>query len=257
MRQAVHQRSLRDVSTQLAIPRGSRMLGGMSTHQRARGPAVVAALLGGLVAAGAGAGAGCGTGLGGGDDDGDRGDGGLDAPGRACTPTIGDLARPLEVRPVYVDRHDQPRPIVDDGPVELYSPPQGGQVLLVGLEARNVLGCEASITGSLRDPATGAELGGEGRPTQLVEGADGWGRLAFPPIAVTANVTACPLNDLTRDVDGNPWRLDLALSDERGMTATWTGTVTPFCDPSGPDAESCRCQCDADFVFGEPCPVDP
>ena len=181
----------------------------------------------------------------------------VDALGRPCSATIGELARAIEVRPVYVDNRGDVVPIGAGGAVELVAPPQGGQVLLVGLEARNVRGCTATITGRLRDGASGRVLGEDVRGTQLVLGDDGWGHLSFPPIATAANVTACPIASPPRDIDGSPWTLELAIEDERGARATWMGEVVPGCPADAPDPATCPCQCDADFVFGQPCPVDP
>lgn len=74
---------------------------------------------------------------------------------------------------------------------------------------------------------------------------------------MTANLTLCPIADLPRDIDGHAWRLELRLDEDGGRTASWAGDVVPYCDPAAPGADSCRCLCDSDFVFGEPCPVDP
>lgn len=175
---------------------------------------------------------------------------------RECTPTIGDLDQPVEVRPVYVDHHGEVHAL-EGGAVGLLQPIQGGHVLMVGLEARNIRGCLGMIAGTLRDPASGAALATEERFTQLLVGEDGWGHLAFPPIATSANLTTCPMNGLTRDIDGSTWRLELAITDDRGRSGAWAGDVVPFCPTDIPDLEACPCQCDADWVFGEPCAIDP
>ncbi|HVV85284.1 MAG TPA: hypothetical protein VHE35_19615 [Kofleriaceae bacterium] len=210
--------------------------------------------------------AGCGTSTGGAPDappvpdDGqasDRAPDDIDAVGPTCSETIGDLGAPLEVRPVYVDHRSETHAIDADGAVELLLPPQGGHVLMVGLEARNVRGCTAQLDGKLFDPGTGTLLAEDVRPTQLLAGADGWGQLASPPVATSANLAVCPLPMLPRDVDGNAWRLELTITDDRDATATWSGTIVPFCRPDAPDPDECPCQCDADFMFGQPCPVDP
>lgn len=194
----------------------------------------------------------------GGADDGsaasDAGDG-LDG-GRDCTPVVGDVTQPLEVRPVYLDEAGAVRPLTAGGPVTLIPPIQGGYVLMIGLEARNVRGCGTVIEGTLRDPATGISIAGESRPSQLVVGADGWGHLGFPASATSANLSTCPGFMLPRDVDGSAWRLELALVEDTGRRATWTGEVTPTCDPSGRDPVACACQCDSQFQFGQPCPTD-
>jgi hypothetical protein len=182
----------------------------------------------------------------------------LDAPPLDCSPTIGQLAQPIMVRPVAADHTSAALPIVAGGAVELVAPPQGGQVLLVGLEARNVRGCAVNLTARLRTAPGGAILAADGpRPTQLALGADGWGHLREPLIAFTANVTVCPLADLPRDVDGTHWWLELELVDDRDARATWAGDIVPTCWAGAPDPQACPCMCDSDFVFGQACPVDP
>ncbi len=205
----------------------------------------------------------CGARSGGGDArDGDVGgpiDAPVDVPDETCTPTIGDLGLPIEVRPVYVDYRGLVQPIGADGAVGLIFPPQGGYVLMVGLEARNLPGCGATVTGTVRDPRNGAQLSQEGRPTQLLVGADGWGHLGFPPVFTAANVATCPLSNgvpLPRDFDGNTWRLELTLVDARKQVAHWSGAIVPYCRPDDPDPTACPCTCDSDHVFGQPCPVD-
>lgn len=180
-----------------------------------------------------------------------------DAPARTCDPVIGDRAQPLEVRPVFVDYRGQTQPIVG-GAVGLIPPIQGGYVLMVGLEARNLDGCEASIRGVLRDPATGASVAEEERPTPLLVGADGWGSPAFPQSFTTANLSTCPpfTGPPPRDIDGNTWRLELVLTETGGRTAMWAGDVVPACRDTEPDPTLCPCQCDSDFRFGDPCPAD-
>jgi len=200
---------------------------------------------------------GCGTGTGADDDGRPRIDAAeIDALSRACTEVIGDLARPVEVRPVYVDDRGEAVPLAADGAVDLVRPLQGGHVLMVGFEAKNLRGCTPTILGTLRDPATGAVIAEESRPSQLLLGADGWGHLAYPPSVTSANLSTCPQNGLPRDIDGNTWRLELTLLDGAEVLGRWSGDVIPFCRVGGPDPFSCACECDADFMFGQACPVD-
>ena len=85
----------------------------------------------------------------------------VDVPDDPCTPTIGDLGLPIEVRPVYVDYRGLVQPIGVDGAVGLIVPPQGGYVLMAGLEAKNLPGCGATITGTVSDPHNGVPLAQE------------------------------------------------------------------------------------------------
>ena len=187
----------------------------------------------------------------------DSPDADIDAPGRACTELLGDRSRPIEARPVYVDYRGQLQPIAG-GNVGLIPPIQGGYVLMVGLEATNLNGCSATVKGVLRDLATGAVVAEEERPSQLFAGADGWGAPSFPQTATTANLTTCPpfTGPPPHDIDGTTWRLELSITETGGRAATWSGDVVPMCRASEPDPTACPCQCDADFEFGQPCPID-
>ena len=161
-----------------------------------------------------------------------------------------------------VDLHDG-----DDVP--LIMPPQGGKVILVGVRAKNV-SCTLQLNVGLfdlcqvdDDAPQGRVIGREGRPVVLREDADGFG---VPDDADAmqnyANVPVCPSFASTRDGDGQPYGLEVRVSELQrdGETAPRTHVVTlavtPVCAAGDDD---CRCECDADFVMsqtrGEQCPT--
>jgi len=191
---------------------------------------------------------------------GDPRDGGLDPDARdadpdadpaPCTSLIGDRARPIEVVPIGVGPGGAVD-LSDGGAVALTVPPQGGIVLLAGGRARNLDGCAATVTASLRDPSSGMVIGLESRPSQLTLGADGWGYPTIELFFALANVAVCPSASTTRDVFGNPWLLEVRITDGR-RDGTATVTVVPDCDrSSAPDF--CRCICAADMPMECPGP---
>ena len=60
--------------------------------------------------------------------------------------------------------------------VPLVRPPQGGEVTFVAARVRNFNRCSVQFAARFRDPATSVELAFDRRSTDLVVGADGWGR---------------------------------------------------------------------------------
>lgn len=168
----------------------------------------------------------------------------------ACTPVIGDLGQPMEVVPVRAGG-EQAIDIEPGASVPLMAPPQGGIVLLAGGRARNLDGCAAQVTASLRDPGTGMVIGLESRPSQLVASADGWGRPSGALFFALANVAVCPSAAATRDVFGNPWELEIRIDDgvRQGEARL---SVVPSCDDAiQPDF--CRCVCSTTYMPGD-CP---
>ena len=182
--------------------------------------------------------------------------GGDDGPAPVSCP-IGDRSQPIELVPVaWAGTLDPPVDLADGAVVPLRRPLQGGKVIFVGVRARNVDGCAARLTGALRDAQNGEVVALEARPTRLVARADGWGVPEEPFLASLANVAACPNADADRDLDGNPWRLELRLDEDGGRSATVTVTIVPRCLQLD-EQDECACECDSDFVIGGACPVDP
>ena len=147
----------------------------------------------------------------------------------------------------------------DGAQVPLILPPQGGKVTLIGVRAKNVtsrLQVNAGLSDDCVDPPR--IIGREGRPILLVEGADGFGVPDQPDTLQNyANIPVCPSFASTRDGDGQPYRLELRLTEQHRVpgdtarTHVVTATVTPECAEPLILAE-CRCECDADFITGTP-----
>jgi hypothetical protein len=120
--------------------------------------------------------------------------------------------------------------VADGGDVPLVEPPQGGQVLFIGVRATNLDGCSLSVRASLRDAASGATLATDERFVDLVTQGDGWGAPpAGAPITSFANVPVCPNTTASREVDGSAWVLAVTVQDREQRTATVSMTVTPRC----------------------------
>ncbi|MGZ3443411.1 MAG: hypothetical protein ACXVDD_28010 [Polyangia bacterium] len=129
-------------------------------------------------------------------------------------------------------------------PVPLVRPPQGGQVTYAAARVRNVNRCSVQFRGRFRDPATGNELGFDGRSADLVVGADGWGRPDVSQVSNLANIALCPDNDPTRDNVGKPALLEMAVADQHGHSVTVTQSVVPTCTALDAAMRAlCACEC--------------
>lgn len=168
-------------------------------------------------------------------------------PPPPCDDTfIGDPSLPPEAIIVVTDGLSGTLTDVNAGDaVPLERPPQGGQVTYAAARVRNINRCSVQFRGRFRDPTTMAELGFDGRNTDLVVGADGWGRPDVSHLSNLANIPLCPDNDPTRDNQGVPALLEMQVTDQHGHTVTQSVSVVPTC--ASPDATMralCVCECD-------------
>jgi len=175
---------------------------------------------------------------------------GCSSPDRCA---VGDPGAPLAIRAVVLGADLTPVLAADGARVALMRPPQGGRVVYAGVEAQNLDACKpANIVGALRDPATHAVYGLEGRPVVLAPGGDGWAEAGEQQPSSYANVAVCPNQRSSRDIDETHYELYLKLTDGAARFAETTVDVVPFC--AEPDnLEECRCICKTGYVLGESC----
>lgn len=144
-----------------------------------------------------------------------------------------------------------------NGPVPLIEPPQGGRVMFFAARARNMNGCPIKLTSALRDQCTGRVLGLEARDVVLKPNAEGWLEPEYPEeLANYSNLAACPKANADRNINDEPYRLELRLEDSAGRIAEASlDNIRPYCAEPANEAE-CRCICRGDYVLGE-CPEPP
>jgi hypothetical protein len=161
--------------------------------------------------------------------------------GAGATPEIAVVARTADGRS---------EPVAPGASLPLVEPPQGGQVVFVGVRARNIDGCGLLVTATLRDAASGRAVGVDARPVDLARAVDGWGETPSPDdISTYANVPVCPNPDAARALDGLPYVLEVSVKDRAGRTASATLDVVPSCaEPS-----LCPCECRAGADLGSSC----
>jgi hypothetical protein len=187
-----------------------------------------------------------------------------EAPGseRVCDPSdaIGDLSQPVELSMVVPGEGGVTEPLADGAEVPLVLAPQGGNIIVVGARARNLVSL-VLVTAWLHDEATGEDYGLEPRPARLVETADGWGEPEDPVSSANyAHVAACPAAGLPRDVHDQRWTLVLEVEDCLGAKAEAQVVATPRClDPE--EQGRCDCECSRGYSTADSCggpePPDP
>ncbi len=172
---------------------------------------------------------------------------------------VGDRSLPVEIEPVFRDVAGDLQPMAEGAQVPLILPPQGGKVLFIGVRAKNLDGCPVQLSTSLRDPCTGAVLVVERRPITLEPSPDGWlqppHRDEVDPLTGEpgySNLPACPLANIDRDIQGNPYDVTIRVEDPDGRQAEKVVRIVPFCaQPSVID--QCLCECRADYAQGNDC----
>jgi len=166
-------------------------------------------------------------------------------PNKPCL-FIGDPAQPPQAVLIVTDGSGTSVEVHDGDQVPLERPPQGGQVTYAAARIKNMSSCGVMFRGRYRDPASGHELGFDGRNADLVVGADGWAQPDAHLLSNFANIAPCPDYDPMRDIQGTPALLEVAVSDQDGRKITVTQTVTPTCMQSDAQAQAqavCVCEC--------------
>lgn len=180
-----------------------------------------------------------------------------DGGGSGCLPEIvGDATQPIEIEAVLRTADGDQVDAVPYGPVELFRPPQGGKVFLVGARVKNVDICGLRITGSLRDPCDGRVLALEGRPFRTYITDAGYAEPINPrSLSNYANVPACPRAAATRDMNDGVFDMTVVVEALDGRSATVTLPVVPTCAQPGALGQQCECECEQGYVLGEECVV--
>lgn len=177
--------------------------------------------------------------------------GSLDATIKFCF--VGDRNAEPIIEPVILDENEQIQPLTNNMNVPLVEPPQGGMVMFVSVRARNLDGCPAQISTSLKDICTGEIVAFDDRPIELKPMGDVL--VPLPPadynigIADFSNITSCPNRRLGRDMFGHPYRLSIFVTDKESRTASTAITINPFCAAGlRGKQEECLCTCDQEYT---------
>ena len=164
---------------------------------------------------------------------------------------IGDLSSPAEIQIIHQDRNGEVIATESMAQIPLIAPPQGGWIVLLGVRAKNIDGCQATLTTALVDACDHQLMKIDQRTTQLDVGADGWGQSSLTSFG---NLQVCPQITATRDLYGVPYIIQVTIQDTGGQKAAALLTVVPTCPT---EASRCTCECDRDYVEGSVCPAVP
>ena len=171
-------------------------------------------------------------------------------PPKATCPAgfIGDSSQQPTGVVIYTDGLS-PYKDLSDGPLPLEPPPQGGYVMYVGARVKNMDACGIEFAGRLLDSA-GNEIGFDSRTTSLMIGADGYGHPGTD-LSNVSNVNGCPQVS-TKDIQGQPAKLILTVTDREKRTLTFTNNVVPTCNHADPNLQQhCICTCSANYFPGK------
>jgi len=173
----------------------------------------------------------------------------------------GDEGQQPEGELVFLDENFQLQDLAPGQAVPLLLPPQGGKVAFIGARLKNMDLCSLQANGGVFDdcPAQPRIIGREGRGIQMVvNDATGFAEPADPTtINNYVNVPLCGNFTSSRDIDGEPYRVEIRISDRARRSLVLEADITPFCagTPGGEDGvfAQCTCECDADFDFDAAC----
>ncbi len=172
---------------------------------------------------------------------------------------FGDESAEPEGELVFMDENFTMQDLVPGGPVPAILPPQGGKVILVGARVRNMDLCSLQANGGVFDDCQQPSriIGREGRGIAMVENAAiGFGEPKDPDTLNNyVNIPLCGNFSSSRDIDGEPYRVELRFSDRARRSLVLTADITPFCAGTPGDGifEQCECECDADYSFERAC----
>jgi hypothetical protein len=179
------------------------------------------------------------------------------APERFCSGPVGDSSAPIALDVVLRSGDGVATVATDGAPAPLLTPPQGGMVILAGVRAKNLDTCAVNLIAAVRDVCSNrVQL--EGRPVNLTLADDGWAYPSAPAeLDNFANIGVCPNNSGARRIYGEPYRIEVTVTDKNGKQGSAAVLVVPFCaEPA--HAHECECMCAADYVLGSICypPLD-
>src|SRR5262249_12366393 len=160
---------------------------------------------------------------------------------------IGDLTSPTEMQIIHLDADSNVVQTMPMQKVPLIPPPQGGWIVLLGVRAKNIDGCRATLTTALVDACDNQLIQVDRRPTKLDMDADGWG---VTTATTFGNLPVCPQLTAKRDLHEVPYMVKVTIEDTEGQKASSTMTVVPTCLDS---ASRCPCECNRDYKTGDAC----
>lgn len=165
-------------------------------------------------------------------------------PGPDCMLTAG-----LEAQIVYADSNGKIHVAADEPMIPVQSAPQGGHILLVGVQLKTTAnGCAVAVNAALRDLGNGRVVGLEERPVPMRSGASGWSGPPNPAgLADLTNIAVCPSSAASTAIVDHPFQLEVRASAGGTVLAQVMTTVTPTCAD-----DYCRSDCAMNASIPDP-----
>lgn len=168
-----------------------------------------------------------------------------------------DAADPLVVIPAAFTEENAPMRILHNGDaIDLIRAPQGGHVVLLAAQVRNMSTSAANIRVRVRRPETGFIVAEEKRTVAMVA-VPGEGDTMQPDLRSRSQVAHVPLCPDYDPVDIVAQALDVEIE----VTALYTAPprvgstrilLVPGCQQTAPADEAlCRCECAANYALGK------
>jgi len=191
---------------------------------------------------------------------------GEDAPREASTHAEDanlpdDASGALVLVPAAFTEENAPMRILQAGDaVDLIRAPQGGHIIMLAAQVRNMSTSAATIRVRMRRPDTGFIVAEEKRTVAMVPvpGESGIMQPDLRSRSQVAHVPLCPDYDPI-DIDGQPLDAEIevtALYTEPPRVGSARLRLVPSCRQTSPaDADLCRCECEANYALGK-CATD-
>jgi hypothetical protein len=167
-----------------------------------------------------------------------------------------DAPRPLVVLPAqFVEENAPLRMLGEADPIDLWSAPQGGYVVLVAAKVKYLEGDTAILRVRARYPDTPFIVAEEARSVKLqpVPGEPDTQQPDLTTRTQIAHVPLCPDYD-PMDIVDRPLEFSIQIDSNSGE-ARQTGRATlnlyPTCVAGSADQAYCRCLCTANYVLGK------
>lgn len=164
------------------------------------------------------------------------------------------MSDPIVVTPAEYDAKAMAEiPLADGAPIDLVRPPQGGFVVFVGAQVKNLDEKTVELDGQLRD-AAGALVSEDKRTvTMVVDPSDP--TISEPDLRSytgVANIAVCPSTAST-DRYNMPMTLSLTVTEPgSGRRGLATIKVTPSCrQTDATELMQCQCECAAGYTLGK------
>jgi hypothetical protein len=168
-----------------------------------------------------------------------------------------DATDALVVIPAAFTQENEPMHILEPGDaIELVRPPQGGHVVLLAAQVRNMNTNAATIRVRMRRPETGFIVAEEKRTVAMVP-VPGEVATMQPDLRArsqVAHVPLCPDYD-SIDIEGQPLDVEIhvtALYTDPPRVGSARIPLVPACrQTTRGELALCRCECEANYTLGK------